>query len=76
VFTSCLGAVPVVVIQGCLVVRHSLDLLGLCLTVREMNRTRHLLELDRLLSPRAELYDLSAVQRRDPLNGFREFFGI
>src|ERR1700723_3460783 len=31
---------------------------------RKINRTRHLLELGRLLSRRAELYDLSAVQRR------------
>lgn len=31
--------------------------------IRKINRTRHLLELGRLLTWRAELYDLSGVQR-------------
>jgi len=70
VFTSCLDVVPVAVIQGCFVVRHSLILLGPCLSARKINRTRHLLELGRLLSRRAELYDLSAVQRRGTLQRF------
>jgi hypothetical protein len=69
VFTSCLGVVPVAVIQGCFVVRHSLISWAL-LSARKINQTRHLLELGRLLSRRAELYDLSAVQRRGTLQRF------
>jgi hypothetical protein len=57
VFTSCSGVVPVAVIQG-------------CFAARKINRTGHLLELGRLLSRRAELYDLSAVQRRGTLQRF------
>jgi hypothetical protein len=41
VFTSCLGVVPVAVIQGCFVVRHSLiSWTPACLSAREINRTR------------------------------------
>ena len=70
VFTSCLGVVPVAVIQGCFVVRHSLISWAPCLSTRKINRTRHLLELGRLLSRRAELYDLSAVKRWGTLQRF------
>jgi len=70
VFTSCLG-VPVAVIQGCFVVRHSvISWAPACLSARKINRTGHLLELGRLLSRRAELYDLSAVQRGGTLQPF------
>ena len=71
VFTSCLGVVPVAVIQGCFVVRHSLiSRAPACLFARKINRTRHLLELGRLPSRRGELYDFSAVQRRGTLQPF------